>query len=131
MMYFSTSEDLHVMRAKAPNSIVFFTFPVELVNNLKARGANLEVNPRPDGTFKIDFWSHFTETKQIMNEQRWKKTSSTRVWRLLPPPEPTKWEAKGMEFLEEVARRKANKGSVSSIYDKLYDVTVLKNSKGT
>jgi hypothetical protein len=36
-----------------------------------------------------------------------------------------------MEFLEEVARRKANKGSVSSIYDKLYDVTVLKTSKGT
>lgn len=110
---------------------MFQTYPVELVNNLKSRGANLDVATRPDGTFKVDFWSHFSELKQIMTAQRWKKNNSSKIWRVLPPPEPTIWEKKGQEYLAEVARRKTSKPSVLSIYDKLYDVTVHSNPTGT
>ena len=110
--------------------MVFHTYPVELVNNIKSKGADLNVENGPEGTFKISFRSHFYDIKNIMTTQRWYKEK--HVWYMPPPPEPTKWELKGFEFLKEIERRKDRSiNPVPSIYDKLFDVSVEKNEDGT
>lgn len=87
-MFFSTNEAQS--QPKNANVMLFYTYPVELVNNMKSRGADLKVEGGPDGTFKISFKSHQYEIKNFMDGQKWYKDQ--RVWKLPPTPEPTKWE---------------------------------------
>jgi len=123
-MFFSTNQSL--TQPKNANVMLFYTYPVELVNNMKSKGADINVESGPEGTFKISFRSHQYEIKNFMAVQQWYKDK--RVWKLPPPPEPTKWEIKALEFIKEIERRKDRSiNPVISIYDKLFDVTVNKS----
>jgi hypothetical protein len=75
--------------------MLFFTYPAELVNHLKSLDAKMEVEEGPNGTFRMNLRSHWRETKSIMNQQKWHKANSSRVWKLQPTPEPTKWDILG------------------------------------
>lgn len=46
--------------------MVFYTYPVELVQALKQKGAEPEVEPISDGTFKLKLRSHFIIAKNLM-----------------------------------------------------------------
>lgn len=65
---------------KNPNTMLFDSYPNELINKLKEFNANIELGNGPNGTFKLSLRSHFNETKHIMVKQRWHKNNYTRVW---------------------------------------------------
>jgi hypothetical protein len=64
--------------------MLFYTYPIELINQLQSKGADMDVGEGPKGTFKLNIRSHFREAKSIMNNQKWVKTGAMKlsVWKI-------------------------------------------------
>ena len=65
---------------KNPNSMLFGSYPKDLIDKLKDFNANMEVEKVRKGIFRLNLRSHFNETKHIMVKQRWHKNNYTKVW---------------------------------------------------